>query len=303
MAEQRRSMEKQHAATRAHDPRDERVRKRADRRFGDLSIGADQEDRRSEQSHRGGDHITLAIKVGEHAEPVGERSGSTHHPADASGLERSRNGRPGGGRAQAHAAHARLLRPSLATFPRRRPMPTRRRCRSCANQSARLRRRWPTRTASASYTREYPCSTKRSLRRRQVPRREEPQLPGRPPGLVNQRFVDALKRPISRNVNRAAGYSDVVRAGSVTRRDVIWAITVALLTGTLFLVTLRNDVGGTEDSPSSSSSDRSSAPPTPRYPSLPSRPRLHARASRHARVSRQPVFSCVRIFSCIFASS
>lgn len=37
--------------------------------------------------------------------------------------------------------------------------------------------------------------------------------------------------------------------GSVTRRDVIWAIAIALLTGTLFLVTLRPDVGGTEDSP------------------------------------------------------
>ena len=37
--------------------------------------------------------------------------------------------------------------------------------------------------------------------------------------------------------------------GSVTRRDAIWAIAVALLTGTLFLVTLRPDVGGTEDSP------------------------------------------------------
>ena len=37
--------------------------------------------------------------------------------------------------------------------------------------------------------------------------------------------------------------------GSVTRRDVVWAIAVALLTGTLFLVTLRPDVGGTEDSP------------------------------------------------------
>ena len=33
------------------------------------------------------------------------------------------------------------------------------------------------------------------------------------------------------------------------RRDVLWAIAVALLTGTLFLVTLRPDVGGTEDSP------------------------------------------------------
>ena len=37
--------------------------------------------------------------------------------------------------------------------------------------------------------------------------------------------------------------------GTVTRRDISWAIAVALLTGTLFLVTLRPDVGGTEDSP------------------------------------------------------
>ena len=36
---------------------------------------------------------------------------------------------------------------------------------------------------------------------------------------------------------------------SESRADVLWAIAVALLTGTLFLVTLRPDVGGTEDSP------------------------------------------------------
>ena len=36
---------------------------------------------------------------------------------------------------------------------------------------------------------------------------------------------------------------------NVSRRDLDWAIAVALLTGTLFLITLRPDVGGTEDSP------------------------------------------------------
>jgi hypothetical protein len=36
---------------------------------------------------------------------------------------------------------------------------------------------------------------------------------------------------------------------SVSRSDLYWAIAVALLTGTLYLVTLRPDVGGTEDSP------------------------------------------------------
>jgi len=36
---------------------------------------------------------------------------------------------------------------------------------------------------------------------------------------------------------------------NVSRSDLYWAIAVALLTGTLFLVTLRPDVGGTEDSP------------------------------------------------------
>jgi hypothetical protein len=35
----------------------------------------------------------------------------------------------------------------------------------------------------------------------------------------------------------------------VNRRDVVWATAVALLTGALFLATLRPDVGGTEDSP------------------------------------------------------
>ena len=36
---------------------------------------------------------------------------------------------------------------------------------------------------------------------------------------------------------------------SASRSDFYWAIAIALLTGTLFLVTLRPDVGGTEDSP------------------------------------------------------
>ena len=36
---------------------------------------------------------------------------------------------------------------------------------------------------------------------------------------------------------------------SVSRGDLYWAIAIALLTGALFLVTLRPDVGGTEDSP------------------------------------------------------
>jgi hypothetical protein len=36
---------------------------------------------------------------------------------------------------------------------------------------------------------------------------------------------------------------------SVSRSDLFWAIAIALLTGTLYLVTLRPDVGGTEDSP------------------------------------------------------
>ncbi len=35
----------------------------------------------------------------------------------------------------------------------------------------------------------------------------------------------------------------------MNRRDVVWAIAIALLTGALFLATLRPDVGGTEDSP------------------------------------------------------
>ena len=40
-----------------------------------------------------------------------------------------------------------------------------------------------------------------------------------------------------------------MRSVSLSRGDLWWAIAIALLTGTLFLVTLRPDVGGTEDSP------------------------------------------------------
>jgi hypothetical protein len=41
----------------------------------------------------------------------------------------------------------------------------------------------------------------------------------------------------------------ILRSVSLSRGDLWWAIAIALLTGTLFLVTLRPDVGGTEDSP------------------------------------------------------
>ena len=69
---------------------------------------------------RGGDHITLAIEVGEHAEPVAEMKRIYYTTGRRLGyrivLARRRRGRD---RAEAHAARARLLAPVAGGVPRR----------------------------------------------------------------------------------------------------------------------------------------------------------------------------------------
>jgi uncharacterized Ntn-hydrolase superfamily protein len=146
---------------------------------------------------RGGDHIALAIEVGEHAEPVGEmkriyyttgrrlgyRSFSRVEGADVIELKR-----------MLHTLG--YWRPSLATFPN-----------APANANSpkmqELRKQNPAaydkaiaeaRQASASYTRDYAVYDDEAIAAVDKFRADRKlSFQGNPPGLVDQRLVDALK--------------------------------------------------------------------------------------------------------------
>jgi len=146
---------------------------------------------------RGGDHITLAIEVGEHAEPVGEmkriyyttgrrlgyRSFSRVEGADVIELKR-----------MLHALG--YWRPSLAAFPDAPPNAN-------SPKMQELRKQDPAaydkaiaaaRAASAGYTREYAIYDDEAIAAVDKFRAERKMnYQGTPPGLVDQRFVDALK--------------------------------------------------------------------------------------------------------------
>jgi uncharacterized Ntn-hydrolase superfamily protein len=146
---------------------------------------------------RGGDHITLAIEVGEHAEPVGEmkriyyttgrrlgyRSFSRVEGADVIELKR-----------MLHTLG--YWRPSLAAFPDAPPNAN-------SPKMQELRKQNPAaydkaiaeaRQASAGYTREYAVYDEEAIAAVDKFRAERKlNYQGTPPGLVDQRFVDALK--------------------------------------------------------------------------------------------------------------
>ena len=146
---------------------------------------------------RGGDHITLAIEVGEHAEPVGEmkriyyttgrrlgyRSFSRVEGADVVELKR-----------MLHTLG--YWRPSLQAFPDAPPNAN-------SPKMQELRKQNPAaydkaiaeaRQASASYTRDYAVYDEEAIAAVDKFRAERKlNYQGTPPGLVDQRFVDALK--------------------------------------------------------------------------------------------------------------
>ena len=171
--------------------------KGGDRRLGNLQSAAikiaDPND-----PGRGGDHIALAIEVGEHAEPVGEMKRIYYTTGRRLGYRTfSRDRRRGRDRAEAHAARARLLAPVARRVPRRAAQRQLAEDAGAAQvESGRLRqgagrgasRRRPATRASTR------CSTTRRLRRStsSAPTKSL-NYQGNPPGLVDQRFVDALK--------------------------------------------------------------------------------------------------------------
>ena len=146
---------------------------------------------------RGGDHITLAIEVGEHPEPVAEmkriyyttgrrlgyRSFSRVEGADVIELKR-----------MLHTLG--YWRPSLSAFPDAPPngnSPKMQELRK-QNPAAYDKAIAEARQASTSYTREYAVYDEEAIAAVDKFRADRKlNYQGTPPGLVDQRFVDALK--------------------------------------------------------------------------------------------------------------
>lgn len=170
--------------------------KGGDRRWGNLQSAAikiaDPKD-----PGRGGDYISLAIEVGEHAEPVGEmkriyyttgrrlgyRTFSRIEGADVIELKR-----------MLHALG--YWRPSLAQFPEAPAMnPQASQALRQANPAAFEQAQAEARRAAAAYQQEYARFDEETVAA--VDRfREEQRLnyAGTPPGLVDERLVQALRR-------------------------------------------------------------------------------------------------------------
>ena len=202
---------------------------------------------------RGGDHITLAIEVGEHPEPVAEmkriyyttgrrlgyRAFSRVEGADVIELKR-----------MLHAIG--YWRPSLAAFPDAPPNANAPKMQELRKANPGRLRQGHRRSAPGrrpAYTRDYAVFDDEAIAAVDKFRADRKlNYQGNPPGLVDQRFVDALEGRVSRETQVPLGAIQFVTA-SITRRDVTWAAASALVTLALFVVTLRPDVGGTEDSP------------------------------------------------------
>jgi len=170
--------------------------KGGDRRWGNLQSAAikiaDPND-----PGRGGDHIALAIEVGEHAEPVGElkriyyttgrrlgyRSFSRIEGADVVELKRM-------------LYTAGYWRPTLAAFPSAPPNANSPKMQELRKEdpSAYQKALAEAKQASASYTREYATFDDETIAAVDKFRADKSlSFQGNPPGLVDQRFVEALK--------------------------------------------------------------------------------------------------------------
>jgi uncharacterized Ntn-hydrolase superfamily protein len=167
-----------------------------DRRFGNLQSAAIKVADPNDPG-RGGDHITLAIEVGEHPEPVAEmkriyyttgrrlgyRTFSKIEGQDVIELKR-----------MLHALG--YFRPSLASFPDPPPnanSPKMQELRK-SNPDAFQKAMADAKQNSASYTREYATFDEEAVGAVDKFRADKGlNYQGNPPGLVDQRFVDALK--------------------------------------------------------------------------------------------------------------
>jgi uncharacterized Ntn-hydrolase superfamily protein len=146
---------------------------------------------------RGGDHIALAIEVGEHAEPVGEMKRIYYTTARRLGY-RSFSRVEGNDVIELKRMLHTLgyWRPSLASFPD--PPPN-----ANSPKMQELRKQDPAayekaiadaKQRSASYTREYATFDDETIAAVDKFRADRKLVySGNPPGLVDQRFVDALR--------------------------------------------------------------------------------------------------------------
>ena len=170
--------------------------KGGDRRWGNLQSAAikiaDPKD-----PGRGGDYISLAIEVGEHAEPVGEmkriyyttgrrlgyRTFSRIEGADVIELKR-----------MLHALG--YWRPSLAQFPEAPAMnPQANQALRQANPAAFEQAQAEARRAAAAYQQEYARFDEETVAAVDTFREEQRlNYAGTPPGLVDERLVQALRR-------------------------------------------------------------------------------------------------------------
>lgn len=170
--------------------------KGGDRRWGNLQSAAikvaDPQD-----PGRGGDYVTLAIDVGEHAEPVGEmkriyyttgrrlgyRAFSRIEGADVAELKR-----------MLHALG--YWRPSLASFPEPPPNVNSTKMQELrkSNPAAYDKALAELKQASGAYTRDYATFDEEAIAAVDKFRADHKlAFAGNPPGLVDQRFVDALR--------------------------------------------------------------------------------------------------------------
>src|SRR5688572_32508623 len=170
--------------------------KGGDRRFGNLQSAAIKVADPNDPG-RGGDHIALAIEVGEHPEPVGEmkriyyttgrrlgyRTFSRIEGADVTELKR-----------MLHTLG--YWRPSLAAFPdapANANSPKMQELRK-SNPAAYEKAIAEAKQASATYNREYATFDDETIAAVDKFRADKSlNYQGNPPGLVDQRFVDALK--------------------------------------------------------------------------------------------------------------
>jgi uncharacterized Ntn-hydrolase superfamily protein len=170
--------------------------KGGDRRFGNLQSAAIKIADPSNPG-RGGDHIALAIEVGEHPEPVGEmkriynttgrrlgyRTFSKIEGADVTELKR-----------MLHTLG--YWRPSLAAFPdapANANSPKMQELRK-SNPAAYEQAIAEAKQASAAYNRDYATFDDETIAAVDKFRADKSlNYQGNPPGLVDQRFVDALK--------------------------------------------------------------------------------------------------------------
>ncbi len=170
--------------------------KGGDRRFGNLQSAAIKVADPNDPG-RGGDHITLAIEVGEHAEPVGEmkriyyttgrrlgyRSFSRIEGADVIELKR-----------MLHALG--YWRATLGSFPEAPPTvnsPKMQELRK-SNPAEYEKAAAQAKQAGAAYTREFALYDDETIAAVDKFRTDKNlNFQGNPPGLVDQRFVDALK--------------------------------------------------------------------------------------------------------------